>query len=287
MCWFSVSPIENDTTLHVYFSRAVSTSLNSLTCLIMPNVSANISVGKPAVFILNEFDVLHFESAEDLSGTRVVSDNKVAVVAGAKRIPTENGIKGMVEQIPPTKKWGSSFVFAPSGRCQAGDIVKMITQAPNTLISITGFSPFIVAENGTAVERRIDWGMYSMIEASKPILVLQIVGAELYNDTCSPTTGPTIVLVPDIAHWTNGTAVLPNEYFKNVVVIASSSLVILSSGRAVNTSNFSVPHSSHKVITLLSQSETVDEIKTSGAYALIRDGAFLLAADWSTNDEVL
>ncbi|XP_052224980.1 uncharacterized protein LOC127840612 [Dreissena polymorpha] len=187
-CQFAVTPVYNDTNVTVYLPDGKNETLKC-------NTNAANHFGVPVT--LNELEVLRIESTQDLSGTRIVASKNIAVFVGTRHIQSSF----MIEQIPPVNKWGTTFVFAPNPRNNAGDLMKIITKSVDTEVSIAGFSSFIIPKTIASVERRIDWGMNSVVRTSRPVLVLHIMSVNLYNGTGNVVGLPSMVLVPDKNHW--------------------------------------------------------------------------------------
>ncbi|KAH3794284.1 hypothetical protein DPMN_147815 [Dreissena polymorpha] len=197
-CQFAVTPVYNDTVVTLYLPEGINETLKS------SDTEAAIVDAVPVT--LNELDVLRIESTQDLSGTRIVASKNIAVFVGTRHIQSSF----MIEQIPPVNKWGTTFVFASNPRNDAGDLMKIIAKSVDTEVSITGFSSFIIPSTIASVERRIDWGMISVVRTSRPVLVLHIMPVDLYNGTGNVAGLPSMVLVPDENHWiTSGKVTCP------------------------------------------------------------------------------
>ncbi|WAR17273.1 hypothetical protein MAR_031867, partial [Mya arenaria] len=279
ICQFAITPVENNTLVTVVFPKDLVGVVNC--------DSLNVSAGEPLVFLLDEFDVLHFESVSDFSGTHVQSDKNVGVVVGARNISTGfMDIYGsMMEQITPVNRWGKNFVVAPNPANDAGDFVKIVTKADNTKVQITGYSPFIVAQAGSAVEWRIDWGMNSLIEVSLPVMVIQIMSVNLYNDTADVMGTPSMLLVPSLSQWTYNTVVNPCN--STATVVSSSYYDVIPSAsenetidlvEATNITIKSFPNTNAKTFVTILGSFTT--------YAVCGEtSAFPLDVDWMAESE--
>ncbi|XP_053381805.1 uncharacterized protein LOC123541181 [Mercenaria mercenaria] len=201
LCQFAVAGITNGTRVNVIFPNNVTVSSVCVGSIQLPDSAPS---GSPVPFEINEFEVLHFESENDLTGTYISSDNYVSVFAGARDIPTSSASTTayLVEQLPPVQKWGYSFVAAPNYFNNVGDIIKIVTQSDDTVVEISGFSPFKIPNKGGFTERRIDWQMHSHIETSNPVLIVQVMSIDIYNESSDVTGTPSMVLVPHVEQWT-------------------------------------------------------------------------------------
>ena len=190
-CQFSVTPVEDGTSVMVRFPVAVS---GVQFCINGVDVSGSSSADIP--FLLDEFDVLHFESTNDLTGTYITSKKRVALFAGARNVPSTFGgpVTHMIEQLPPVNKWGTEFFVVPNINNQAGDEFIILACEASTRVRISGYSPFVIPQAGQFITRRIDWGMYSKIDASYPVLVVQMMSIDIYNDSTSVEGSPSMVL---------------------------------------------------------------------------------------------
>lgn len=208
ICQFAVTPVQNSTRVCLYFNNS-TISEKPASCNYsqqQDNLKGNWT---QIVCILQEHDVFYFKSNSDLTGTIVSANKSIAVFAGSLVTSSmSNGeTKLLIEQLPPTSHWGNEFVVIPSSD-KAGDIIKIVTQADNTEVYVSGFSPFIVPERGQAMEKRIDQGLNCTIKASRPVLVLQIFGlttliingSRVFNITIP--SGPSMTLVPAVTQWT-------------------------------------------------------------------------------------
>lgn len=188
-CQFAVTPTEDDTSLCI-------TVRNGSHCYQGCGSTAAGSSDFPCH--LNEFDVFYMESSTDLSGTHIIANKKVAVFIGAIDVTYSTSTSSkyrLLEQIPPVNKWGKNFAVIPSGANTAGELIKIITKTKNTQIYISGFSPFVISEAGESVVKKIDRGIETLVEASKPVLILQIFGIIPFNSTSHESTPPSMVLV--------------------------------------------------------------------------------------------
>lgn len=191
-CQFSVTPVEDGTSILVRFPVHVAGAYVCITGGDDSNVNSNVEVP----FLLNEFDVLHFESEYDLTGTYITSDKKIAVFVGARNVPSATGGEShMIEQLLPVNKWGTQFYVVPNTHNPAGDEIIIVTSVASTKIEIGGFSPFIIPSAGQFVTRRFDNGIFTGITASYPVLVIQLMSIDIYNDTTHVQGTPSMVLV--------------------------------------------------------------------------------------------
>ena len=127
-------------------------------------------------FTLKANKVLLVESPYDLTGTRIVADHNVVVMAGARDLSISDTISHLVEQLLPVEKWGQNFIVTSLGITQYGDIIQITSSQYNTKIEMTGFPSIELPKPGMTVKRRLDYGMTSSISASHPVQVIQVSG---------------------------------------------------------------------------------------------------------------
>ncbi|XP_052816389.1 uncharacterized protein LOC128242963 isoform X2 [Mya arenaria] len=198
-CQMAITPVEDQTSVTIFFRNGVEN---------MPNCASGSTVLDPVhgtgiPLTLNEGEVFHLESTVDLSGTYIVSDKNITVIVGGRKIPAKvNGDNGiMTTQLPPVNRWGTDFIVIPNTMNNAGDLVKIITQANHTEVYISGFSPFVIPKAGSAIVRRLDWGMSSVIQTSSPVMILQVMSIDLYNDSTAVVGSPSMLIIPSRKHW--------------------------------------------------------------------------------------
>ena len=295
-CQFAVVGIANNTQVNIIFPDGVTSSVVCNNDVEVPNEAPP---GSPVSFIINEYEVIHFESVDDLTGTYIFADNNVGVITGSRDIPTSHAVytlSNLIEQIPPVVKWGYSFIASPNYFNDAGDIIKIITNSANTTVDISGFSPFKIPNKGENIEVRIDWQMHSHIESSKPVLILQIMSIDLYNEAGDVTGTPSMVLVPHIHQWTASdmsfycSPSVSNQTFIAVVTNTDNSMVIpvqptptlfLSSWTIVDGTDYSV-----QMFEPFSDSTSIYGPGHSSYGYCDGSSALLLNADWNWSQQV-
>ncbi|WAQ97423.1 hypothetical protein MAR_030113 [Mya arenaria] len=68
-------------------------------------------------------------------------------------------------------------------------------------VDLSGFSPFVIPKAGSAIVRRLDWGMSSVIQTSSPVMILQVMSIDLYNDSTAVVGSPSMLIIPSRKHW--------------------------------------------------------------------------------------
>ncbi|XP_045181541.2 uncharacterized protein LOC123540515 [Mercenaria mercenaria] len=295
-CQFAVSGTADDTKIEITFPNNIQTNV---VCVNGIPLESSTSSGTEIPFVINELDVLHFESEQDLTGSYVSANKEIAVFVGARDVPNDQGTTSdMIEQIPPVSKWGTEFVVVPNYLNDAGDIVKIVTQEDNTVVEILGFSPFIIPKAGEGVERRFDWQMHSTVHASEPVLMVQVMNLELYNisGVNTPSGSVAMVLVPhreqwvDTEHYFHCTLSAQNESLIAVVSDSdTSSLVLVQPSPAVHFSPWSGIDGSSYDAMIAEPAHTETSISGSSLRSMYGfcEGkyAVLLGANWDWENE--
>lgn len=198
-CQFAVTPVSSSTSVYVQIPPDIKQADLQFDCPRGQTVKTEGDWTKLHCN-LKEFEVLYVQYNGDLSGTRVTANMAIAVVVGALNVSSRYSDKSsmLIEQIPPTNKWGKEFIVVPSDGSFSGDMIKITTQQKNTQVYISGFSPFIIPHPGQSVEKKIDRGVNTYIEASKPVLILQIIGTTSFENN-SVSSVPSMVLIPAVS----------------------------------------------------------------------------------------
>ena len=154
----------------------------------------------------------HFD---DLTGTQIVADKKIAVFGGNDwtEVPTGCSFRdNLLEQMYSIDTWGKKFVTVPNDKVSY-DIFRILGSEDDTNVLVsttTGDTPYNI-DAGTFVEFRN--GLPSFIEADKPVLVAQ------YNvgSSCSGhfLGDPSMVLLNSVEQ-TRDTVTLYNSSFENI-----------------------------------------------------------------------
>ena len=155
-------------------------------------------------------------SVGDLTGSRVVSNKPVSFFTGHEcaSFPAEAfSCDHIIEQVPPTANWGTTFLTAPiRSRDEESDVstdlFKMVSSRIHTTVNVTCFSPqrnipmrniseVILRLNGDFFEFPASKDEFCSIEADKPIMVVQISANRFGEDTVLMS------LVPAISQYRN------------------------------------------------------------------------------------
>ena len=105
----------------------------------------SVSAASSTTFTLDRMESIQFKAlggnAADLTGTEILSSQPVAVMAGHQCVNVPVGTTAcdhLVEQVPPTSTWGTSFLTVPLATRTAGDRFRIMAAADSTTVRING-----------------------------------------------------------------------------------------------------------------------------------------------------
>ncbi|MFN4986036.1 MAG: PKD domain-containing protein, partial [Ignavibacteria bacterium] len=166
--------------------------------------------GIPYTVALNRGDVYQIQTDvvnDDLTGSlvRVVNSGpgcgSIAVFSGHQRTAVPNSSQfsrdHLVEQIPPTRTWGNTFVVPPIAYTTKF-IVRILASEPGTSVTFDG-TPTTINNAGGFVEYTVTGNKTYTVDADKPVLVAQY--AMTANDGWDLVRGvgdPFMIIVPPL-----------------------------------------------------------------------------------------
>lgn len=176
-----------------YSEFGIAATQNGTTVTITPKVNAQggRTAGVPYDVAMNQGDAYQLQAAAsnaDLSGSVITSDKPIAVFAGHEcaNIPTTSfsACDHVIEEMPPTSTWGTSFGTVPLKTRTGGDTVRVLASEDGTQVSVNG-SVVATLNRGEIHQQLIDG--VATITADKPILVAQYSnGTDFDNVTSDP-----------------------------------------------------------------------------------------------------
>lgn len=75
---------------------------------------------------LRPYESLQLQSEDDLSGTKVTSDNAIAVFSGHTCAKVNSGCDYVVEQLLPVSAWGKAYIVPPNPLQKAHDFIYVV-----------------------------------------------------------------------------------------------------------------------------------------------------------------
>ncbi len=204
---------------------------------------AGVTAGTSTSASLNKGDVLAVSSTVgDLSGTPVSSTKPVGVIAGnaCANVPTvqTDFCDLVIEQIPPTSTWGTSFYTVPLKTRLNGDSFRILASEDNTTVRLNGVV-IATLQRGQVHARMLQAPM--QITADKPILIAQYATGAEYDS--GSNADPLMMLLPPVdqflSEYTFATRSAPDSRYANLVVPTSAVGQVSLDGAAIPGSAFS------------------------------------------------
>lgn len=161
------------------------------------------------------YQVQTARAGEDLTGTFIRSDKKLAVFAGCRWVEIPTGCTfrdNLLEQMYPVNTWGKLFVTIPSAKVTY-DIYRIMAAEDDTHIELDGANPRVFElDAGQFVEYQSNTPAF--ITADKPIVAAQY----LIGSSCNGLGigDPAFVLLNSVEQ-TRTTVTLHNSSFQNIL----------------------------------------------------------------------
>ena len=227
---FLIVPCEDDTTVTLQPTQQI---------LIEPDLSGQpvpvpIPSGGEYSIIMNQLQTAQFNSADDLTGTIIVSNKPISVFVGHEcgQVPGDiTACDHLVEQLPPDTTWGTLFFTVPLNVRESGEHYRIGTVTNNNQVYVTcttegqavphfrmtetihsqrgqNFAEFnTVGDNtdGVTPNYRRD---FCCIETTKPAIVMMYSKGHSADEITLPgvsgTQGdPFMLLVPPVSQYSN------------------------------------------------------------------------------------
>ncbi|KAL5017265.1 hypothetical protein ScPMuIL_006854 [Solemya velum] len=135
---------------------------------------------------LSKYEVFHWHSLVDFTGTRVISNKPVAVFSGNRWLRYVDTGKGdhMEEQLIPVPYWVSQYVILTASVSVDGEYVRVIASEEDTTIVFRG-TTIVLEKPGAFHQFFISLNERLVLTSSKPVLVYQFsIGCELNAILC-------------------------------------------------------------------------------------------------------
>jgi len=190
---------EDNTAISVKATISITVDGDGEQLLLMP--------GETMDFILNQGQIINMVSGSlaetqaniaDFTGVEVTTDKPVAVFSGhvCANVPVgDTACDHLVEQMPPVKNWGLTYVSMPLAERLGGDTYRVVASEDNTVLTINRGEQYVTLNKGEFFENRIEGPV--LFEANHPVLVAQFSNSA---STDSVQTGvnydPAMMLIP-------------------------------------------------------------------------------------------
>ena len=134
-----------------------------------------------AVVNLNRMQTYFFEDTNDVTGTKVVSNNPIVVYPGHECTNIPNTVPfcdHITEQVPPTVIWGSQFISASFNGRLSGEIYRVLASEDSTtvVVNCSTFSQlqtYDLSSAGSWQEFTTPAMSFCSIDSNKPLLVME------------------------------------------------------------------------------------------------------------------
>ena len=158
-------------------------------------------------FTLNRLETYLIESPNDQTGKKVVSNKPITFLTGDQCSdvpPTANHCDMLIEQVPPTNTWGSSFLSASFLGRSSGDIYRVLSSedSANVVVSCTTLSEPLsetLAQSGDFYEFEVPSDSFCSIESTKPVLVMEFG----LGNTRDGVGDPFLLMIPPLEQYYN------------------------------------------------------------------------------------
>ena len=175
---------------------------------------------------LNMMETYLYERFQDLTGTRVVSNNPISLFSGHQCtfIPENIGYcDHLTEQLPNTATWGTRFLTASLAGRNTDDMYRILASQPSTIVTVTCSTQ--LQSNIYNLSSAGDWetivipgsnSSYCVIESTKPLLVVQFaLGREI-----DWSGDPFMMIIPAIEQYDNDYNIyMPFEFSKQFITV--------------------------------------------------------------------
>ena len=217
-----------ETTLQLIVTQEVVVGILDTISTLVPGVQYT--------FLINRLQTVYIQSFNDLSGTKIVTDNPISVFSGhpcALVPPSIGACDHIVEQIPPTVLWGKSHYTAGLGGRRRYTI-KVLAAQNLTIVDIfcNDSKETHSLNEGEFFTKIIEFEINCAIHSNEQVVVAQFSHGyqdEIVDDVIIDGYGdPSMIFVPATIHYSNkfdiSTLVDPAEsdyeHYANVVVLA-------------------------------------------------------------------
>ena len=223
---------ENNTTMKLTVPQSVKISVGNITIALCP--------GREYSFIINRLQTIFIESLDDLTGTKVTTNNQVSVFSGhqSANIPASTGnLDHLIEQIPPTKVWGTTHYTVPLAT-RASYTIKVLAAYNSTNVTIycnDTVEHFAINE-GEFIIKTLMLQEYCAIYSDRKVLLVQFSHGykdDLVNGDPMMTLVPATVQYLDRLDFSTISSSENYSHYVNIIVMAQyyqPSMIYLRSG---------------------------------------------------------
>lgn len=133
----------------------------------------NYSPGSTLRIFLHPYHSFQLQSSYDLSGTKITSDNAVAVLSGHSCAKVHTACDYVVEQLLPVTAWGNVYVIPPNPLQKDMDFVYVVAAEKASITYNTGTSATTKDIAAGEVHKfNVNQNLFFYVSASAPIQVV-------------------------------------------------------------------------------------------------------------------
>jgi len=160
------------------------------------NSNISLLAGIEYLFVINRFQTFYIRSLQDISGTKIATNNEVSVFSGHECTQVPFNISGcdvLVEQVPPTIFWGTDFYISPFAT-KRSYIFKIIGSHNSTVIDIycNNIKESRTINEGEHYNKTVS--QHCAIHSNKGIMVIQF---NLGHNVERTNGDPLIIVLPN------------------------------------------------------------------------------------------
>ena len=165
----------------------------------------NYNSGDSFTVSLNQYDCLQLQTFNDLTGSYISATKNVAFYSGNRRTNIGSGTSSdhISEQLMPVDTWGKRFATVPIPTRTTGDYFRIVASEASTSVTVSGaigsssFSDsFTLSSAGSFAFKHYDSQLYAVMEADKPIQVVQFVLSQV-----TESADPAMIMIPPIEQY--------------------------------------------------------------------------------------
>lgn len=221
---------------------AITGAFDNTQVVVTPMEQLNSHVaGVPFTITLNKGETYFLTSMIDVSGSHILANAPVAVMAGVECVNIPSGVYAcdhIVEMMTPISTWGKSFLSVPLATRTRGDVFRILAAENNTKININGVLTATI-QRGKFFETVLT--LRSQIETSEPVLVAQYSPGSGFDGV---TSDPFMMLIPPTEQFLNRyTFSTPetgfSQNFVNIVIPSGVIDTLRLDGVSLNAALFS------------------------------------------------
>ena len=208
---------ENDTNIVVTPTQLISLP-QDFQATNSPNIIVN--AGNLTNGTLHQMQTLLISGSHDLTGTRIVSNKPLTVIAGhecATLPPNSGGCEPFAVQIPPTFTWGVNFLLSPFSTVNPDTVYQILTLEETSVVITCGYSSFsyTASVNITETGFRFVRNSYCSLHSTRPILVVQFATDGNFDGMGEPAitlVSPTDQYINQLTFLTLPEDIFPTNY---------------------------------------------------------------------------